>query len=78
MCEADFWILDASVATFGQHIMDLGLRGFWEAILASIWIKSWDDHQNHWNSGIGALAYMGAWFSNGLSMLLGWFLMVWG
>ena len=25
-CEANFWILDASVATFGQHIMDLGGR----------------------------------------------------
>ena len=26
MCEANFWILDAAVATFGQHIMDLGGR----------------------------------------------------
>ena len=26
MCEANFWILDASVATFGQHIIDLGGR----------------------------------------------------
>ena len=25
-CEANFWILDASVATFGQHIIDLGGR----------------------------------------------------
>ena len=26
VCEANFWILDASVATFGQHIIDLGGR----------------------------------------------------
>ena len=24
-CEANFWILDASVVTFGRHIMDLGV-----------------------------------------------------
>ena len=25
-CEANFWILNASVATFGEHIIDLGGR----------------------------------------------------
>ena len=39
---ANFWILDAPVATFGQHIIDLGGRrgapgGFLEALLASTW-----------------------------------------
>ena len=82
-CEANFWILDAPVATFGRHIIDLGGRrgapgGFGRLFWLRFGVKDCDDHQNHWNSGIYALACMGAWFSNGLSMLLGWFLMVWG
>ena len=82
MCEANFWILDVSVATGGQHIMDLGGRrgapgGFGgrfgfdlgsniEMITRTIGIQE------------SMLSPMGAWFSNGLSMLLEWFLMVWG
>ena len=45
MCGANFWILDASVATFGQHIIDLGGRrgapgGSWRPFWLRLGVKN--------------------------------------
>ena len=42
ICEANFWILDASVAALGQHIMDLGgRRGAPGGLGRPFWLRFW-------------------------------------
>ena len=82
MSEAIIWILDAPGETFDPHIIDLGdLRGAsgrsWGPFWRRFGVQDRCEQGNRVYSGIYALAYMGAWFFNGLGMDLEWFLMVW-
>ena len=82
MSEVIIWILGAPGETFGQHIIDFGgLRyasgQFWEPFWRRFGVQARCEQGNRRFSEIDALAYMGAWFFNGLGMDLGWFSMVW-
>ena len=80
MSEVICWILGAPGETFHQHIGDLGgLRGAPRGSRRPFWlrlgVKNRDEQLNRLDTGIYALACMGAWFFNVFVMVLCWFLM---